>query len=177
MELNPTKTYTVNIGNEQTIKYPGSRVVIKYGEQTRNGKLTVTPEEGVTYFGNGRVEIAGAGPYTVTMADSGTATREFIEIKSSCTVTLKQLNIYPNAQKVPAIDIDEGLKKVTLKLEGRNILKGSELAAAIDNHGDSAGDNRKRKSGCHSRLRVCGDRWQLLCIFCAGRQKYYDLRR
>ena len=133
--VDPTKTYTVNIGNEQTIKYPGSRVVIKYGEQTRNGKLTVTPEEGVTYFGNGRVEIAGAGPYTVTMADSGTATREFIEIKSSCTVTLKQLNIYPNAQKVPAIDIDEGLKKVTLKLEGRNILKGSELAAAIDNHG------------------------------------------
>ena len=69
------------------------------------------------------------------MADSGTATREFIEIKSSCTVTLEQLNIYPNAQKVPAIDIDEGLEKVTLKLEGRNILKGAELAAAIDNHG------------------------------------------
>ena len=133
--VDPTKTYTVNIGNEQTIKYPGSRVVIKYGEQTRNGKLTVTPKEGVTYFGNGRVEIAGAGPYTVTMADSGTATREFIEIKSSCTVTLKQLNIYPNAQKVPAIDIDAGLEKVTLKLEGRNILKGAELAAAIDNHG------------------------------------------
>lgn len=133
--VDQTKTYTVNIGKEQTIEYPGSRVVIKYGEQTRNGKLTVTPKEGVTYSGNGRVEIAGAGPYTVTMADSGTATWEFIEIKSSCTVTLKQLNIYPNAQKVPAIDIDEGLKKVTLKLEGRNILKGSELAAAIDNHG------------------------------------------
>ena len=95
---------TADIGNKQTIKYPGSRVVIKYGEQTRNGKLTVTPEEGVTYSGNGRVEIAGSGPYTVTMADSGTATREFIEIKSSCTVTLQQLNIYPNAQKVPAID-------------------------------------------------------------------------
>ena len=133
--VDPTKTYTVDIGNKQTIKYPGSRVVIKYGEQTRNGKLTVTPEEGVTYSGNGRVEIAGAGPYTVTMADSGTATREFIEIKSSCTVTLEQLNIYPNAQKVPAIDIDAGLDKVTLKLEGRNILKGAELAAAIDNHG------------------------------------------
>lgn len=133
--VDQTKTYTVNIGKEQTIEYPGSRVVIKYGEQTRNGKLTVTPKEGVTYSGNGRVEIAGAGPYTVTMADSGTATREFIKIKSSCTVTLKQLNIYPNVQKVPAIDIDEGLKKVTLKLEGRNILKGSELAAAIDNHG------------------------------------------
>ena len=132
--VDPTKTYTVNIGNEQTIKYPGSRVVIKYGEQTRNGKLTVTPEEGVTYSGNGRVEIAGAGSYTVTMADSGTATREFIEIKSSCTVTLKRLNICPNAQKVPAIDIDAGLEKVTLKLEGRNILKGAELAAAIDNH-------------------------------------------
>ena len=28
-----------------------------------------------------------------------------------------------------------------------------------------------------SRLRVCGDRWQLPCNFCAGRQKYYDLRR
>ncbi len=133
--VDPTKTYTVDIGNKQTIKYPGSRVVIKYGEQTRNGKLTVTPEEGVTYSGNGRVEIAGSGPYTVTMADSGTATREFIEIKSSCTVTLEQLNIYPNAQKVPAIDIDAGLDKVTLKLEGRNILKGAELAAAIDNHG------------------------------------------
>lgn len=133
--VDQTKTYTVNIGKEQTINYPGSRVVIKYGEQTRNGKLTVTPKEGVTYSGNGRVEITGAGPYTVTMADSGTATREFIKIKSSCTVTLKQLNIYPNVQKVPAIDIDEGLKKVTLKLEGRNILKGSELAAAIDNHG------------------------------------------
>ena len=133
--VDQTKTYTVNIGEEQTIEYPGSRVVIKYGEQTRNGKLTVTPEEGVTYSGNGRVEIAGSGPYTVTMADSGTATREFIEIKSSCTVTLQQLNIYPNAQKVPAIDIDAELKKVTLKLEGRNILKGAELAAAIDNHG------------------------------------------
>ena len=133
--VDQTKTYTVNIGKEQTIEYPGSRVVIKYGEHTRNGKLTVTPEAGVTYFGNGRVEIAGAGPYTVTMADSGTATREFIEIKSSCTVTLEQLNIYPNAQKVPAIDIDAGLDKVTLKLEGRNILKGAELAAAIDNHG------------------------------------------
>ena len=133
--VDPTKTYTVNIGNEQTIKYPGSRVKISYGEKTRNGKLTVTPEEGVTYSGNGRVEIAGAGPYTVTMTDSGTATREFIEIKSSCTVTLKQLNIYPNAPKVPAIDIDAGLAKVTLKLEGRNILKGAELAAAIDNHG------------------------------------------
>ena len=133
--VDQTKTYTVDIGEEQTINYPGSRVVIKYGEQTRNGKLTVTPEKGVTYSGNGRVEIAGSGPYTVTMADSGTATREFIEIKSSCTVTLEQLNIYPNAQKVPAIDIDAGLKKVTLKLEGRNILKGAELAAAIDNHG------------------------------------------
>ena len=101
--VDQTKTYTVDIGEEQTINYPGSRVVIKYGEQTRNGKLTVTPEKGVTYSGNGRVEIAGSGPYTVTMADSGTATREFIEIKSSCTVTLEQLNIYPNAQKVPAI--------------------------------------------------------------------------
>lgn len=50
--VDPTKTYTVDIGNKQTIKYPGSRVVIKYGEQTRNGKLTVTPEEGVTYSGN-----------------------------------------------------------------------------------------------------------------------------
>ena len=133
--VDQTKTYTVNIGKEQTIEYPGSRVVIKYGEQTRNGKLTVTPEEGVTYFGNGRVEIAGSGPYTVTMTDPGTATWEFIEIKSNCTVTLNQLNIYPNAQKVPAIDIDAGLEKVTLKLEGRNILKGAELAAAIDNHG------------------------------------------
>ena len=108
---------------------------ISYGEQTRNGKLTVTPEEGVNYSGNGRVEIAGTGPYTVTMKDSGTATSEFIEIKSSCTVTLKQLNIYPKAPKVPAIDIDAGLEKVTLELEGRNILKGAELAAAIDNHG------------------------------------------
>lgn len=133
--VDPTKIYTVDIGNEQTIKYPGTRVKIRYGEQTRNGKLTVTPEKGVTYSGNGRVEIAGSGPYTVTMADSGTATREFIEIKSSCTVTLEQLNIYPNAPKVPAIDIDAGLDKVTLKLEGRNILKGAELAAAIDNHG------------------------------------------
>ena len=133
--VDPTKTYTVNIGNEQTIKYQGRRVKISYGEQTRNGKLTVTPEEGVTYFGNGRVEIAGTGPYTVTMKDSGTATSEFIEIKSSCTVTLKQLNIYPKAPKVPAIDIDAGLEKVTLELEGRNILKGAELAAAIDNHG------------------------------------------
>ena len=131
----PPQTYTVNIGDEQTIKYPGSRVVIKYGEQTRNGKLTVTPEEDVTYSGNGRVEIAGSGPYTVTMTDPGTATWEFIEIKSSCTVTLNQLNIYPKAQNVPAIDIDAGLEKVTLKLEGRNILKGAELAAAIDNHG------------------------------------------
>ncbi|MBT9790993.1 hypothetical protein GPK90_17010 [Clostridium sp. MCC344] len=133
--VDQTKTYTVDIGKEQTINYPGSRVVIKYGEQTRNGKLTVTPKEGVTYSGSGRVEIAGTGPYTVTMADSGTATREFIKIKSSCTVTLKQLNIYPKAQKVPAIDIDAGLEKVTLKLEGSNILKGAELAAAIDNHG------------------------------------------
>ena len=133
--VDPTKIYTVNIGNEQTIKYPGRRVKISYGEQTRNGKLTVTPKEGVTYSGNGRVEIAGSGPYTVTMKDSGTATWEFIEIKSSCTVTLNQLNIYPNAQNVPAIDIDAGLGKVTLKLEGRNILKGAELAAAIDNHG------------------------------------------
>ena len=133
--VDPTKTYTVNIGNEQTIKYQGRRVKISYGEQTRNGKLTVTPEEGVTYSGNGRVEIAGTGPYTVTMKDSGTATSEFIEIKSSCTVTLKQLNIYPKAPKVPAIDIDAGLEKVTLELEGRNILKGAELAAAIDNHG------------------------------------------
>ena len=108
---------------------------ISYGEKTRNGKLTVTPEEGVTYSGNGRVEIAGSGPYAVTMTDPGTATWEFIEIKSSCTVTLNQLNIYPNAPKVPAIDIDAGLEKVTLKLEGRNILKGAELAAAIDNHG------------------------------------------
>ena len=131
----PPQTYTVNIGNEQTIKYPGSRVKISYGEQTRNGRLTVTPEEGVTYSGSGRVEIAGTGPYTVTMNDSGTATSEFIEIKSSCTVTLKQLNIYPKAPKVPAIDIDAGLEKVTLKLEDRNILKGAELAAAIDNHG------------------------------------------
>ena len=175
--VDPTKTYTVDIGNKQTIKYPGSRVVIKYGEQTRNGKLTVTPEEGVTYSGNGRVEIAGSGPYTVTMADSGTATREFIEIKSSCTVTLEQLNIYPNAQKVPAIDIDAGLDKVTLKLEGRNILKGAELAAAIDNHGTPLEITGSGSRGCHSRLRVCGDRWQLLCKFCAGRQKYYDLRR
>ena len=119
--VDPTKIYTVDIGNEQTIKYPGTRVKIRYGEQTRNGKLTVTPEKGVTYSGNGRVEIAGSGPYTVTMADSGTATREFIEIKSSCTVTLEQLNIYPNAPKVPAIDIDAGLDKVTLKLEGRNM--------------------------------------------------------
>ena len=133
--VDPTKIYTVNIGNEQTIKYPGRRVKISYGEQTRNGKLTVTPEEDVTYYGSGRVEIAGTGPYTVTMTDPGTATWEFIEIKSSCTVTLNQLNIYPNAQKVPAIDIDAGLEKVTLKLEGRNILKGAELAAAIDNHG------------------------------------------
>lgn len=30
--VDPTETYTVNIGKEQTIKYPGSRVVIKYGE-------------------------------------------------------------------------------------------------------------------------------------------------
>ena len=133
--VDPTKTVIVNLGDEQTIKYPGRRVKISYGEQTRNGKITVTPEEGVTYSGNGRVEIAGAGPYTVTMADSGTATSEFIEIKSSCTVTLKQLNIYPKAPKVPAIDIDAGLEKVTLELEGRNILKGAELAAAIDNHG------------------------------------------
>lgn len=133
--VDPTKIYTVNIGNEQTIKYPGRRVKISYGEQTRNGKITVTPEKGVTYPGNGRVEIAGTGPYTVTMKDSGTATSEFIEIKSSCTVTLKQLNIYPKAPKVPAIDIDAGLEKVTLKLEDRNILKGAELAAAIDNHG------------------------------------------
>ena len=133
--VDPTKTVIVNLGDEQTIKYPGRRVKISYGEQTRNGKITVTPEEGVTYSGNGRVEIAGSGPYTVTMADSGTATSEFIEIKSSCTVTLKQLNIYPKAQNVPAIDIDAGLEKVTLKLEGRNILKGAELAAAIDNHG------------------------------------------
>ena len=133
--VDPTKTYTVNIGNEQTIKYQGRRVKISYGEQTRNGKLTVTPEEGVTYSGNGRVEIAGSGPYTVTMTDPRTATWEFIEIKSNCTVTLNQLNIYPNAPKVPAIDIDAGLEKVTLKLEGRNILKGAELAAAIDNHG------------------------------------------
>ena len=133
--VDQTKTYTVNIGNEQTIEYPGGRVKISYGEKTRNGRLTVTPEEGVTYSGSGRVEIAGTGPYTVTMNDSGTATSEFIEIKSSCTVTLKQLNIYPKAPKVPAIDIDEGLQKVTLKLEGRNILKGAELAAAIDNHG------------------------------------------
>ena len=133
--VDPPQTYTVNIGNEQTIKYPGRRVKISYGEQTRNGKITVTPEKGVTYPGNGRVEIAGTGPYTVTMTDPGTATSEFIEIKSSCTVTLKQLNIYPKAPKVPAIDIDAGLEKVTLKLEDRNILKGAELAAAIDNHG------------------------------------------
>lgn len=133
--VDPTKTVIVNLGDEQTIKYPGRRVKISYGEQTRNGKITVTPEEGVTYSGSGRVEIAGTGPYTVTMTDPGTATWEFIEIKSSCTVTLNQLNIYPNAPKVPAIDIDAGLEKVTLKLEGRNILKGAELAAAIDNHG------------------------------------------
>ncbi len=122
--VDPTKTYTVNIGNEQTIKYQGSRVSDQVWRTDTKWEAYRYSKKGVNYSGNGRVEIAGSGPYTVTMKDSGTATSEFIEIKSSCTVTLKQLNIYPKAQNVPAIDIDAGLEKVTLKLEGRNILKG-----------------------------------------------------
>ena len=77
--------------------------------------------------------------------------------------------------------IQDEIKKRILILDGA-------MGTAIQQYGLTEADfrgsefishpvNLKGNNECHSRLRVCGDRWQLLCIFCAGRQKYYDLRR
>lgn len=130
-------TVTVNPGTEQLINAPGTRVKIRYGEEAVDKKLLVTPETGVTYLGNGRVVLAGSGPYTVTQANPGTAVSQFLIIESDCTVTLEDVNIYPGSSVsgVPAIEVKRGLSSVTLNFEGDNTLTGSQLASAIANHG------------------------------------------
>ena len=132
---------TVPAGSSQVIDGNGAMTQVEYGEAPSNAVFNVTSEkgadDGIEVRSNGSVSLNGTGPYIISMINPNSeVVGRVIQIKSACTVTLDGIRIdASSSNKVSPLEIASGLSDVTLILKGQNYLKGSQLAAAIDNHG------------------------------------------
>ncbi|MGN9172257.1 hypothetical protein ACTM9N_05220 [Lachnospiraceae bacterium HCP1S3_A8] len=132
---------TVPAGKSQVIDGNGAMTQVEYGEAPSNAVFHVTSErgdnDGIEVRPNGSVSLSGTGPYTISMMNPNKeVVGRVIQIKSACIVTLDGIRIdASSSNKVPPLEIASGLSDVTLILKGQNYLKGSQVTAAIDNHG------------------------------------------
>ena len=132
---------TVPAGSSQVIDGNGAMTQVEYGEAPSNAVFNVTSEkgadDGIEVRSNGSVSLNGTGPYIISMINPNSeVVGRVIQIKSACTVTLDGIRIdASSSNKVSPLEIASGLSDVTLILKGQNYLKGSQLAAAIDNNG------------------------------------------
>ena len=132
---------TVPAGSSQVIDGNGAMTQVEYGEAPSNAVFNVASEkgadDGIEVRSNGSVSLNGTGPYIISMINPNSeVVGRVIQIKSACTVTLDGIRIdASSSNKVSPLEIASGLSDVTLILKGQNYLKGSQLAAAIDNNG------------------------------------------
>ena len=132
---------TVPAGKSQVIDGNGAMTQVEYGEAPSHAVFHVTSEQGdndgIEVRSNGSVSLNGTGPYIISMINPNSeVVGRVIQIKSACTVTLDGIRIdASSSNKVSPLEIASGLSDVTLILKGQNYLKGSQLAAAIDNNG------------------------------------------